>query len=358
MRVETEAAAVADRAGARRRWRSLPRFQELGLIIIILLMGGVLSYFGYRGARPGEPNTFLNPSNLVDNVATPMSYYAIMAVGMTFVIVSGGIDISVGSTLALAGLAAAEVLEHFPRDAPGWMVLPVALAVPMGVGLLCGLANGLLIVGLRLQPFIVTLATMGIIRGIAISSPVQKTLPVEGKYLPAAFFENFMRREFWGLRLMPMILMLAVAIVAGLYLSQTVGGREIYAVGGNEEAARFSGVRINWVKLRVYMVAGLTAGLGGMVLLGKIGRMSVGEGDSFELAVIAATVVGGASLAGGTGSVLGALLGTLIFALIQDGMDIVFNSTEYQKIIVGGATLIAVTVDMVGRNFRARRLGG
>ncbi|HTW95347.1 MAG TPA: ABC transporter permease [Tepidisphaeraceae bacterium] len=340
--------------GARLR---LARMQELGLIAIILAMGAVLSWFGYRDAAPGGANLFLNPDNLIDIVATDMSYYAIMAVGMTFVIVSGGIDISVGSSMALSGLAAAAVLQQFPRSAPAWEVLPVAMIVPLGVGLLCGLVNGLLIVGLRLQPFIATLATMGIFRGIALVAPRQKTLPVEGKYLPAAFFDHFMRHEFWSLRLMPMAIMLIVVVVAGFYLSQTIGGREIYAVGGNEEAARFSGIRTHRVQLRVYMVAGLTAGIAAMVLLGKLGSISVGEGDGFELTVIAATVVGGASLSGGRGSVLGALLGTLIFALVKDGMDIVFGSTDYQKIIVGCAIVVAVGMDILMRHLRLRKAG-
>jgi ribose/xylose/arabinose/galactoside ABC-type transport system permease subunit len=342
---------------AKNRQFQLPRLQELGLVIVILVMGLFFSVYGYFDAAPGRENTFLNLHNLIDQIATPMSYYAIMAVGMTMVIVTGGIDISVGSTMALSGLAAAWALQNLPVDAPAWEALAVAFAVPLAVGFLCGALNGSLVVA-GMHPFIVTLGTMSIFRGIAVVTPSQQTLPIPGLYLPDAFTDHFMQMRIAGLKPMPMILMLIVALIGWLYLSQTVGGRETYAVGGNEEAARFSGIRTGWVKLRVYMVAGVTAGIAGMVSLGRFGAVSTNTATGYELMVVAAAVVGGASLSGGRGSAIGALLGALVIALIDDGINTLHLNTEYQKIIIGAAIIIAVAVDQFSSYLRARRLRG
>ncbi len=338
--------------------RGLPRLQELGLILVILIMGLALSVCGYIQAAPGEENHFLNPSNLLEEIATPASYYAIMAVGMTLVIISGGIDISVGSTMALSAFTAARVLQYFPKAAPGWEVLPVAFLLPMGIGLLCGLLNGALIVSLDMHPFIVTLGTMSILRGITVVTTKLQEIPMQDHQIPAAFTDHFMRLTVWGQRPMPMVVMLIVTIIGGFYLSQTAGGREIYAVGGNEEAARFSGLATKRIKLRVYAVAGLTAGIAGMVSLGRFGATSTGLAQGYELTVIAAAVVGGASLTGGKGTALGALLGTIIIAMIEDGIITLHWNNEYKKIIVGSAIIVAVAIDNISGYLRQRRLAG
>src|SRR5439155_6596379 len=142
-----------ERANAQLRAFKLPRMQELGLLVAIFLLGAILSIYGWYDASPGQPNTFLNFDNLIDGIATPMSYYAIMAIGVTIVIITSGIDISVGSMLALSALGSAAVLQQFDPHAPAWKVLPVAFAVPLGVGLLAGVLNGALVVGLRMHPF-------------------------------------------------------------------------------------------------------------------------------------------------------------------------------------------------------------
>jgi ribose/xylose/arabinose/galactoside ABC-type transport system permease subunit len=331
--------------------------QELGLVLVILLMGTGLSIYGGLDAAPGRENTFLNLHNLVDQIATNMSYYAIMAVGMTLVIVTGGIDISVGSTMALAALADAWVLQHFPPDAPMFQTLCIGIGVPVGVGLLCGLLNGTLVVA-GLHPFIVTLGTMSIFRGLAIVLPPVKTLPAAGHHLPEAFTVHFALVKTFGLRMMPMMVMLVVGGIGWFYLSQTIGGRETYAVGGNEEAARFSGLRTNWVKLRVYVLAGVTAGIAGMVSLGKFGSASSNTANGYELTVVAAAVVGGASLSGGRGSAIGALLGALLIAMIEDGIDTLHWNSEYRKVIIGAAIIIAVAIDQFSSYLRVRRLRG
>lgn len=335
----------------------VPRLQEAGLVVVIVVLAVVLSVYGYYDAAPGRPNTFLNYENLIDGVATPMSYYAIMAVGVTIVIVTGGIDISVGSTMALAALAAAAVLQTFAPDAPALLVLPVAIAVPLGVGLLAGVINGALVVALRMHPFIVTLGTLSIFRGIANVSTRGITLPSGRGVLPDVFV-NVMRIEIFGLQVMPLIIMLACVAAGWVFLHLMVAGRETYAIGGNEEAARFSGLRVPWIKLRVYALAGLAAGVAGLVSLGRFGTVSASTGTGYELTVIAAAVVGGASLSGGRGTALGALLGTLVIALIQNGIYILHLQEEYRLIITGVAIIIAVALDRLSEFLRGRRLKG
>jgi len=332
-----------------------PAAQEIGLALVVVLLGVILSGYGWHDAAPGRPNTFLNFDNLVDGVATPMSYYAIMAIGLTIVIITGGIDISVGAVMALAALGTAAALQNLPADASALQVLPIAILVPMAIGLLCGLINGALVVWLNLHPFIVTLGTMSIFRGLANVLPAEKTLPAAGKRLPAAFTTDFMRVEVFGLQPMPLIIMLVCVALGWFYLRLMVTGRETYAVGGNEEAARFSGLGVDWVKLRTYALAGLSAGIAGMVSVGRFGTASTSTGTGYELTVIAAAVVGGASLSGGRGTAIGALLGTLIIALIENGIIILRFAQEYRLVIIGLAIIVAVSIDRLSAMLRARR---
>ncbi len=328
--------------------------QELGLVAVVLILGAILSFHGWQDAAAGRPNTFLNFDNLIDGIATPMSYYAIMAIGLTIVIITGGIDISVGSVMALSALGCAGALQMLPADAPAFQVLPIAILVPMLIGLACGLINGGLIVALNLHPFIVTLGTMSIFRGLANVLPVEKTLPAAGKRLPAAFTTDFMRIELFGLQPMPLVIMLICTAVGGFYLQKMIAGRETYAIGGNEEAARFSGLSVKWIKLRTYALAGLAAGIAGMVSVGRFGTASSSTGSGYELTVIAAAVVGGASLVGGRGTAVGALLGTLIIMLIENGIVILRMEQEYRLVIIGLAIIVAVSTDRLSAVFRNR----
>ncbi|MGB7159093.1 MAG: ABC transporter permease [Tepidisphaeraceae bacterium] len=334
-------------------------FQEAGLVGVVLVLGIFLGIYGYYDAAPGRANTFLNTDNLIDGIATPMSYYAIMAMGLTLVIICGGIDISVGSTMALAGLITAWTLQQFPRDASPAIVTPLSIALPLAVGLACGLINGAFVVGLRMHPFIVTLGTLSIFRGIANVLPFGvKTLPRAGRPLPDASVTHWFRAELFGMQLWPLIATLIVIAAGYVYLRLCVAGRETYAVGGNEEAARFSGINVNRVKLRVYAVSGLLAGLAGLVSLGRFGTISTSSAVGYELTVVAAAVVGGASLAGGRGAALGALLGTLILAMIENAINILHLNQEYKNIIVGLSIIVAVALDRVGAVLRSRRQAG
>jgi len=316
-------------------------------------------------------NNFFRLDNLLPNVATPMSWMAIMAVGVTFVIIAGGIDISVGSIFGLSALGAAAVLQQFPEDAGPWAAVPLGIAVPLVIGLGCGLLNGALVVGLRIHPFIVTLGTMSIFRGIGLVSVPVKSLPSLGRDLPLAFTRNFVGYEMasgplqWAkLQPVPMVIMLACVAAAWVYLSHTAAGRRIYAVGGNAEAARFSGIPVGWVQLRVFALSGLAAGVAGMVSAGYYASANTATGEGYELTVIAAAVVGGASLVGGRGTALGAMLGALVIKLIENGIDILKKvdlglvvvpvSKEYSKIIIGIAIVVAVAIDRLSEYLQGR----
>lgn len=347
------------------------RLQEAGLLAVILLVGAFLTATAGDVAVRGESvNAFLRFENLVANVLTPMSWMAILALGATIVIASGGIDISVGSIFGLSALGAAAVLQRLPADAPAWLALPAGAAAALAIGGACGLANGLLVVLLRIHPFIVTLGTLSIYRGLGLVLVKEKTLPGLGRELPASFTTGFVgaRWQFGDsaaafVQPVPILILLLAAAAVALFLGRMVAGREVYAVGGNAEAARFAGLPVARIQVRVYALAGLLAGLAGMVSAGFYQSANTATGEGYELTVIAAAVVGGASLLGGRGTALGAVLGALVIKLIENGIDIVkvvdlglFRlavSKEYGKIIIGLAILAAVAVDRVASGSRA-----
>jgi ribose/xylose/arabinose/galactoside ABC-type transport system permease subunit len=359
-----------------RDWLKWLKIQEGGLLVVILLIGALLTFAADPVTIRGQMvNNFLRLDNLIPNVATPMSWMAIMAVGVTIVIVGGGIDISVGSIFGLAALGTAAVLQTLPEQASAWVVLPLAIAVPVSIGLLCGLINGALVVGLRMHPFIVTLGTLSIFRGIALISVPTKSLPSGDGTLPLAFTAKFMswqvvlqQGESTSIMLQPapMMVMVLCVLAGWVFLNHTVGGREVYALGGNEEAARFSGLQVGWIKIRVYVLSGLAAGMAGMVSTGYFGSANTATGEGYELTVIAAAVVGGASLTGGRGTAVGAVLGALIIKLIENGIyilrkiDLGFTviplSKEYTKIIIGIAIIVAVAVDRLSEYLRGRKM--
>ena len=347
--VSTGAAVASPRRSV---WSRAGAVQEIGLIGVVLVLGLLLSIYGYYDAAPGRANTFLNSNNLIDGIATPMSYYAIMAIGLTIVIVAGGIDISVGSTMALSGMLTASILNQAMPNGSLAVVLPTAITLSLGAGLVCGLVNGALVAGLRMHPFIVTLGTLSIYRCLATAPFSIKTIP------SPASLRGLFNFELLGARVLPLVVMLAVVVVGWVYLRLLVWGRETYAVGGNEEAARFSGINVGAAKLRIYAISGVLAGLAGLVSLGKFGTMSSSSASGYELTVVAASVVGGASLSGGRGTAIGALLGTLILAMIEDGINIVHLNQEWKTGIVGLSIIVAVALDRIGGQWRNWRMRG
>jgi ribose transport system permease protein len=327
---------------------------QAGLVAVILLLGAVLTLFAgtHVDARTGATvNNFLNSYTLIQT-ATDASFFAIMAVGATIVIISGGIDLSVGSVYALAGVTTAMVLRGMGQVDP-FTAVAVGLLVSLGIGLICGAANGALVVGLGVHPFIITLGTMWIVRGIAFVSSGAESILLPRALTNVAKASLGMRDSLYPV---PMLVMLVVAAIGTVYLLRTVGGRRVFAVGGNQEASRFSGVPIGRVKIAVYVLSGLTAGLAAFMGASFYGSASCADATGYELYVIASAVVGGASLSGGKGSAFGALLGAVLIVLIRQSIRTLHFDQNYEWIIIGCAIIIAVVLDQASARFTVRRL--
>jgi ribose transport system permease protein len=275
---------------------------------------------------------FLTVSNLL-NVLEQTSINAIVAVGMTYVIISGGIDLSVGSVLAVAGIALALALE-------GGLPAPAAIGIALATGTVCGLANGVLITLGRLPPFIATLGMMSVARGAALM--LAEGRPISG------FSEGF--RALATARVVmvpaPVLLTAVVYLVAHFVLVRTVFGRATYAIGGNEEAARLSGVHVQFHKTAVYGVAGLTSAVAAILLTARLNSAQPTAGTMYELDAIAATVIGGTSLLGGEGTLVGALIGALIMGVLRNGLNLLNVSSFFQQVVIGAVIIGAVLIDM------------
>jgi ribose/xylose/arabinose/galactoside ABC-type transport system permease subunit len=281
---------------------------------------------------------FLTISNLL-NVAQQTSINAIVAAGMTFVIISGGIDLSVGSIVALSGVVLGTLLQ-------GGVPIPIAIAGSIAAGIACGFINGLLISIGRLPPFIATLGMMSVARGAAL-------LFTEGRPV-SGFDESFRWIATGGVGFVPspVLVMIAVYAVAHVVLARTTFGRYVYAIGGNEEAARLSGVSIAFHKTAIYCVSGLMTALAAIVLTARLNSAQPIAGMMYELDAIAATVIGGTSLMGGEGSLGGTLVGALIMGVLRNGLNLLGVSSFLQQIVIGGVIVGAVLVDTILKRHR------
>jgi ribose/xylose/arabinose/galactoside ABC-type transport system permease subunit len=351
------------------------KYPEGGLLAVIVVLGLLLAIFGGSVQLPkfqtgpggkrvramvtnaaGQEvpafetvNKFFNPRTLVQ-IAKDTSFFAIMAVGMTVVIITGGIDLSIGSIYALASVCGALILSPYGPSGGG-TATALGVAITIGVGALLGFLNGSMITAFRVHPFIITLGTMAIFRGIAF---VQTNGQSIGGFPDG--FRNFIRWEWLGLSLVPLIVMIIVMIVGGIFLATTAIGREVYAVGGNEIASRYSGIRVGRIKLLAYTLTGLTAGIAAVLNLGYYGAGSSADGQGYELNVIAAAVVGGASLIGGKGTALGAFLGAVILQMISNGLVILNIPQNYSQIVIGMVVIAAVLLDQLNASIAKRRL--
>ncbi len=317
---------------------------------------------GYTAIAAGERltlkreslvNKFLNRDNIL-SVLTAASFIAVMAVGMTGIIVMGGIDLSVGSIYALSAILGAMALHAIntgpESPVPLYFSLPVGLVVTVGVGALCGLVNGAATVGLRVHPFIITLGGMAVYRGIAFVATQGQSVA----QFPESFVKGFFRAEVFGVTPAPMLVMIAVALGGVFVLARTVFGRRIFAIGGNETAARYAGVPVGLVKVAMFTLCGALAGLSATMFLGYYGAGTSDAGKGYELSVIAATVVGGASLSGGRGSALGAVLGAIIIQLIDNSILMIEIDQSYKEIVIGLAIVCAVVVDQTKQRLTSR----
>jgi ribose transport system permease protein len=274
---------------------------------------------------------FLTVSNLL-NVLEQTAINAVIAAGMTFVIISGGIDLSVGSLVALSGVVLGTLLH-------AGVPMPVAIAASLGVGFFFGVLNGLAITWGRLPPFIATLGMMSVARGCALLFTDGR--PVSGF---DAAFRNLATARVFGIPA-PVLVAIGVYIVAWFVLSKTRFGRYVYAIGGNEEATRLSGVNVRLHKMCVYGVSGLASAVAAVLLTSRLNSAQPIAGIMYELDAIAATVIGGTSLMGGEGGLGGTIIGALIMGVLRNGLNLLGVSSFVQQIVIGLVIVFAVLID-------------
>ncbi len=278
---------------------------------------------------------FASVENLV-NVALSIAVIGILAVGMTFIILTGGIDLSIGSVPALAGVVAAIVTQHTE-------IASLGFAAALGIGLASGAFNGVTIAYFRVPPFVVTLAVLTIARGLAFIFSGGRSIG----NLPESF-GRLGKLVFLGIPFSVWLMILAFAL-GWFLLRHTTFGRYVYAVGGNAEAAFLAGVKTKAVLFQVYVLNGFLVGLAAIVLASRLGAGVPNAGLQYELDVIAAVVVGGTSLSGGRGSVISTLFGAIFIGVLNNGLNLVGVDTYVQKIILGVVILLAVLADRFNR---------
>jgi len=299
-----------------------------GLILALVALSGLLSLL--------TPN-FATAQNLLI-VLRQISINGILAVGVTYVLLTGGVDLSLGSVVALTGVVAASFAH------PGEYHLVVPILMGLAVGMACGAVNGLIVTKGRVAPFIATLGMLTVARGLALV--LSGGRPVSN--LSSSF--TTIGSGIWMGIPIPVLILGFVALFSHFFLMRIRPGRYVYAVGGNESAAHASGIHVTGVKTMAYTICGAMAGLAGIVLASRITTGQPNAGIAYELDAIAAAVIGGTSLSGGTGKVTGTLLGVLLMGIINNGLDLMNVSSYYQQIIKGVIIVGAVWLDQRGRN--------
>ncbi len=309
------------------RLRAASRGAALLIVVIVLFAG-----FGLA-----QPN-FASGNN-VTAILLQASVVAILAMGQTYVLITGGIDLSIGSNLAVSAIAAGMFSQMLPA--------PVAVLGGIGVGALAGLANGLLITKTGITPFIITLGTMSIYSGLALvisGGRAVYNIPPE--------FTDLLAGKIAGIP-NPILIVLTITVVSTLVMAYTKFGEYLIAVGGNAETARLSGVRVHAVTTGAYVASGAAAGLAASILVARLGAADPTIGSDLLLVAIAATVMGGTKLVGGEGSMFGALLGAILLATLTAGLTSMNIQAFYQQVAVGAAIILALLVDKLARGGRS-----
>ena len=325
----------------KRHTKRFSNFVNNNAVLIVLLL--LVVFFGFSN------KTFLKPNNLI-NITSQMSINVIIATGITFVIITGGIDISVGSVAAFAGIFSTFVAKLFP-DISVAEGLAIQIVSALLIGAVCGLFNGIMVGYLKVVPMIATLAMMNIARGLAYV--VTNGQPVYGlsnnfSWIGAG---RIIETERFPLGILPnnAIFTVIIVLLMHLLLTTTVFGRHVYAVGSNEAVAYLSGVNVKKIKVMTYMISSILAALGGVCIASKLNNGQPGSAEGYEMYAIAATVLGGTSLSGGKGSVARAVIGASIIAIINNGMNLLQISSYWQKVITGVIILVAVLFDNLQR---------
>ncbi|HEU5430391.1 MAG TPA: ABC transporter permease [Thermomicrobiales bacterium] len=336
-----EGAATARGAATRDQFGRLVavlfRFQSLFGLVAILILAAILS------PTRGGANVFLEPRNLL-NIVRFASENGIIAVGMTLVILTAGIDLSVGAVLALCAVGAATCLMRY-----GWGTAATILAV-LAIGSAVGFVNGFVSTRFNIQSFITTLAMLGVARGIASLWAGGYAIPLAFGNGPGVAPPSFKAMFAGGVTLggveipAPVFYFVGVGVVATFLLRRTGFGRHVYAVGGNETAARLSGVAVDRVKIIVFVISGLLAGLAALLHAALVNQGSHIDGNGYELNAIAAVVIGGTSLNGGVGTVAGSMIGALTLSVLDNILGLRNIQSEYQAILKGVIIVLAVIV--------------
>jgi len=294
---------------------------------------------------------FMTPRNLL-NISKNFSFIALMSLGETLVIISGGIDLSVGSICALSAVVTLMLMRLLSATAaaqvPG-ATIALATLLALALAALIGLVNGLLIARIRLSPFVTTLGMLSVARGMTYVLTQGRAQYPTGP--DVALFTRFANGTVLGLPTQ-LVYLLVLAVLMGLALRHLVWGRHLYAVGGNAQAAALTGVRVPRVVVSVYVLSGLAAGFSGVLIAGWLGAAPANLATGYELRVIAAAVIGGANLAGGVGGTAGAVIGAALIEVIRNGFVLIGANTYWEEVFVGVIIIIAVLVDQL----RTRRV--
>jgi len=282
---------------------------------------------------------FLSAENLA-NILRTTSFIFLIAIAMTFVLISGGLDLSVASVFALGGVVASMAVTQ------GWGVVLSVLA-GLAVGLVVGVVNGLLVIKFNIPSLIVTLGTMYMVRGVVLILTQGVAI-----YPLTPEFDTLGQGDLFGI---PFVILISVvlAIIAHVVLNYTAYGRSIYAIGGNEETSRLAGISTKFLKGSVYVLTGLAAALSGLIMAGRLNSAQPNVGSGYELLVIAGVIIGGTSLFGGAGTILGTAAGTLLTAVIANGIVLMKISAYWQNLVIGAVIILAVGLDQ----FRRKRSG-
>lgn len=318
--------------------KDLKVWMNKNIIIVFLLLLCII--FGITNP------IFFGTRNFM-NLTSQMAINALLSAGLTYVIILGGIDISVGAVAALAGVVSCIIGLKFPNMSVGFSIV-ILITTAIVVGGICGLFNGIMITKFKVVPMIATLAMMNIARGltyIVTGGVAVFGLPTNFSWLGAG---RIIKPESMPNGLIPVVTIFVVIVVIMMHilLSKTVYGRHVYATGSNKNVAHLSGINVNRITLLAYVLCSIMAALGGVLVASKLQNGQPAACDGYEMFAIAATVLGGTSLAGGSGSVARAMFGVGIIAVINNGMNLLYISSYWQKVVIGAIILLAVIIDM------------
>lgn len=310
--------------------------ENKGILIVLIILMILLTI---------STPTFFTPNNLI-TLTQQITNNMFIALAMTLVIITGGIDLSVGSTVAFSGTICVGLIINLGLS------IPVAIAICLALGLAIGAFNGVIITKFKLPPFIVTLGTMNIVRGAAYIYTGGSSMRIRNDA-----FNNIGTYRIFGIIPIPIVYMVILIIIFSILLSKIKFGTYVYAIGGNREATRFSGINIEKTELIVYILSGIMAAFAGIVLAAKMYSAQPSVGQGYEMDAIAASVLGGVSMSGGVGNISGTVIGAVVIGIVSNGLNLLGISSFWQLVVMGIIILIAVIIDSQKNYISDRRKG-